>query len=153
MVYLLSSVEDEMGFQAPKVCFAEADALPWLPLKDTPGFGGVDIPGIMCKFFGRENVGPWFYLVKHEPGVVVERHRHEGDVFHYILEGEWSIGTRKFGPGFMQYEQVGLSYGPLISGPDGSLFLAIYDRAPNFIPAPLADRNTKPDSDYEARTA
>jgi len=142
-----------MGFQAPRVCFAEAEKLAWLPLKDTPGFGGVDIPGIMCKFFGREGVGPWFYLVKHEPGVRVERHRHEGDVFHYILEGEWTIGKRKFGPGFMQFEQVDLSYGPLISGPQGSLFLAIYDRAPNFIESPLGEAEKAPDADYESRGA
>lgn len=144
-----------MAFQAPKVCFAEADKLPWLALKDTPGFGGVDIPGVFCKFFGREGVGPWFYLVKHDPGTVVERHSHEGDVFHYILEGEWRIGnsTKKFGPGFMQFEQVGLNYGPLISGPQGSLFLAIYDRAPNFIPAPVADKNEDPAKDYESHPA
>jgi ChrR-like protein with cupin domain len=143
-----------MKFEAPKVAFAEADKLPWLLLKDTPGFGGVDIPGITCKFFGREGVGPWFYLVKHEPGVRVERHSHEGDVFHYILEGEWLIGkTRKFGPGFMQYEHKGLNYGPITSGPQGSLFLAIYDRAPNFIPAPRGEKDAVPDSDYEARAA
>lgn len=139
-----------MVFHAPKVAFAEADKLPWLLLKDTPGFSGVDIPGITCKFFGREGIGPWFYLVRHEPGVRVERHSHEGDVFHYILEGEWTIGKRKkFGPGFMQFEQKGLSYGPLVSGHQGSLFLAIYDRAPNFIPAPLGERQALPDADYD----
>jgi hypothetical protein len=143
-----------MAFEAPKVAFAEAEKLPWLLLKDTPGFGGVDIPGITCKFFGREGVGPWFYLVKHEPGTRVERHTHEGDVFHYILEGEWLIGkTRKFGRGFMQFEQKGLNYGPITSGPEGSLFLAIYDRAPNFIEAPRDEKGVAPDSDYEARAA
>jgi hypothetical protein len=143
-----------MAFDAPKVAFAEAEKLPWLLLKDTPGFGGVDIPGITCKFFGRESVGPWFYLVKHEPHVHVERHTHEGDVFHYILEGEWLIGkSKKFGPGFMQFEQKGLNYGPIVSGPQGSLFLAIYDRAPNFIEAPRGEKEAAPDSDYEARAA
>ena len=76
-----------------KVTFALEQDLPWLLLKDTPGFDGTDIPGIYCKFFGKEDVGPWFYLVKHDPGVVVPRHSHDGDVFHYILEGEWQIGT------------------------------------------------------------
>lgn len=133
-----------------RVAFAEEAKLQWQPIKETPGFGGVDIPGIQCKFFGKEGVGPWFYLVKHEPGVVVERHSHEGDVFHYILEGEWSIGSKKFGPGFMQYEQVGLNYGPLISGDQGSLFLAIYDRAPNFLPATGSDKNVaRPEAAYE----
>jgi hypothetical protein len=131
-----------------RVAFAEEHKLQWQPLKDTPGFGGVDIPGIECKFFGKEDVGPWFYLVRHEPGVRVVRHSHEGDVFHYILEGEWQIGQRKFGPGFMQYEQVGLKYGPIVSGSQGSLFLAIYDRAPNFLPADAEEHEPAPDSAY-----
>lgn len=134
-----------------KVAFANESELEWLLLKDTPGFGGHDIPGIQCKFFGKNNLGPWFYLVKHEPGVVVERHGHDGDVFHYILEGEWKIGNSKlkFGPGFMQYEQKGLYYGPLISGDKGSLFLAIYDKAPNFIPAVGDEKNVQVEKTYE----
>lgn len=134
-----------------RVAFAHESKLDWMPLKDTPGFGGVDIPGVYCKFFGKENVGPWFYLVKHEPGVRVERHSHEGDVFHYILEGEWQIGNSdlRFGPGFMQYEQVGLHYGPIISGDKGSLFLAIYDRAPNFLPAEGNEKDVAPETSYE----
>ncbi len=43
-----------------RVAFANESELDWLPLKETPGFGGHDIPGIQCKFFGKENVGPWF---------------------------------------------------------------------------------------------
>lgn len=117
----------------PSVVFAQEQDLPWLPLKDTPGFGGVDIPGVECKFFGKEGRGPWFYLVRHEPGVVVQKHTHGGDVFHYILEGEWHMGGRSLGPGYMQYERQGLYYGPITSGDEGSLFLAVYDHEPQFI--------------------
>ena len=53
----------------------------------------------------------------------------------------------------MQFEQKGLNYGPITSGPEGSLFLAIYDRAPNFIEAPRDEKGVAPDSDYEARAA
>ena len=139
-----------MAFSSAKIAFALESELPWLALKDTPGFGGVDIPGVYCKYFGHGNEGPWFYLVRHEPGVVVERHGHDGDVFHYILEGEWRIGksTKRFGPGFMQFEQKGLFYGPLISE-NGSLFLAIYDHAPNFIPARGGSAAEAPEKDYE----
>ena len=49
----------------------------------------------------------------------------------------------------MQYEQKGLYYGPLISGPKGSLFLAIYDNAPSFIEPPEKQKNVAPDVDYE----
>jgi len=128
-----------MSFANIRVAFANESKLEWIPLKDTPGFAGTDIPGIQCKFFGKEGVGPWFYLVKHE-----------GDVFHYILEGEWQIGSSelRFGPGFMQYEQKGLYYDPLISGPQGSLFLAIYDNAPNFIEAKGDEKAVAPETSY-----
>jgi hypothetical protein len=53
----------------------------------------------------------------------------------------------------MQFEQKGLNYGPITSGAQGSLFLAIYDRAPNFIEATRGEKETAPDSDYEARAA
>jgi hypothetical protein len=117
----------------PRVFFAEEDKLPWLALKDIPGFGGVDIPGVYGKFFGKEGRGPWFYLARHDPGTVVNRHTHRGDVFHYILEGEWEMGGRTMGPGTMHFEQKGLYYGPIVSGPKGSTFLAVYDHEPMFI--------------------
>lgn len=117
----------------PAVVFAQESDLPWLPLKETPGFDGMDIPGVECKFFGKPGRGPWFYLVKHEPGTVIAKHTHKGDVFHYILEGEWHMGSRVLPPGFMQFEQKGLYYGPFTSGPEGSLFLAIYDHEPAFV--------------------
>lgn len=117
----------------PKVFFAKEQELEWVPLNETPGFGGVDIPGVYCKFFGEAGRGPWFYLVRHDPGTVVGRHTHRGDVFHYLLEGEWTMGGHKLGPGAMQFEQQGLFYGPIISGDEGSLFLAIYDHEPAFI--------------------
>lgn len=117
----------------PSVVFAQESELPWLPLSQTPGFGGMDIPGVECKFFGKSDLGPWFYLVKHEPGTTIVKHTHNGDVFHYILEGEWQMGSRVLPPGFMQFEQKGLYYGPFTSGAEGSLFLAIYDHEPAFI--------------------
>ena len=130
-----------------RVAFAEEHKLEWLALKDTPGFGGADIPGVECKFFGKPDVGPWFYVVKHEAGTLIPRHKHTGDVFHYILEGEWlwgPDGARSFGPGFMQFEQEGLFYGPFHSGEEGSLFLAVYNAEPSFI---------EPDDEFAAATA
>lgn len=119
-----------------RVVFAQEQDLEWLPLKDTPGFGGADLPGVECKFFGQPGRGPWFYVVRHAPGTYIPRHKHTGDVFHYIFEGTWIWGRRGgrvFGPGFMQYEQQGLYYGPFWSGDEGSVFLAIYDAEPSFI--------------------
>jgi len=109
-----------------------ADEMAWTPLKDTPGFM-IDIPGVTTKYFGEGEKGPWFYLVKHEPGTVVARHGHNGNVIHYILSGTWKLGHHEKGAGWFHYEQKGLRYGPLISGEQGSLFLAIYDARPDFI--------------------
>lgn len=136
-----------------RVVFAKEEQLPWLLLKDTPGFDATDIPGIECKFFGKPDEGPWFYLVKHAPGVVVPRHSHTGDVFHYLLEGDWRIGNHRFGPGFMQYEQQGLFYGPIISGDEGSLFLAIYDNKPSFIEPSEREKKVDLDDQYAAPSA
>ena len=138
-----------MSLADMRVAFAEGHKISWQPIKDTHGFGGVDMPGVYCKFFGKENIGPWFYLVKHEPGVLVERHSHEGDVFHYIIEGEWQIGSKVFGPEFFQFEKVGLNYGPIKSGDKGSLFLAIYDKAPHCLPSVGAEKLASPDAAYE----
>lgn len=117
----------------PSVVFAQEQDLPWLPLNQTEGFGGLDIPGIDLKYFGKPGRGPWFYLVRHEPGVVVPKHTHAGDVFHYLLGGSWKMGGRTLTEGYMQFEQKGLFYGPIESGPEGSLFLAVYDHEPQFI--------------------
>jgi len=124
-------------FDKVRVAFAQEQDLDWLALKDTPGFGGADLPGVECKFFGKPDRGPWFYIVRHEPGTHIPRHKHAGDVFHYIMDGEWRWGSRDssrvFATGFMQFEQEGLYYGPFWSGDQGSTFLAVYDAEPLFI--------------------
>lgn len=122
-------------FELEGVLAREADTMEWLPLKDTPGFGGADIPGVWCKYFGEGDKGPWAYLVKHAPGTRVGRHTHNSNVIHYLIEGAWLIGGQRKGPGWFHYEQKGLRYGPIVSGENGSLFLAIYDDAPDFIPS------------------
>lgn len=121
-----------------RVLFAREQELEWTPLKDVPGFEGTDIPGVYGKFFGDPESGPWFYLIRHDPGTVVGRHTHHGNVIHYLLEGEWAFGSQKVGPGWFHYEQKGISYGPITSGDEGSLFLAIYDHRPGFVPKSTA---------------
>lgn len=71
------------AFELEGVLAREADRMEWMPLKDTPGFGGVDIPGVWCKYFGEGDTGPWAYLVKHGPGTRVERHTHVCDNIPY----------------------------------------------------------------------
>jgi len=117
---------------AKKVLFAQEQDLPWLPLRELPGFDGTDIEGVFGKLFGDPESGPWFYLIRHDPGTVVESHTHDGNVIHYLLQGEWRMGSRHAGPGWFHYEKKGIHYGPIISGDQGSLFFAIYDHAPRF---------------------
>lgn len=137
----MTEASDSMAalFSEKRVLFARAEELEWLPLKDVPGFEGADIPGVYGKFFGDPSSGPWFYLIRHDPGTVVERHTHHGNVIHYLLEGEWTLGNQKAGPGWFHYEQKGLSYGPITSGDEGSVFLTIYDHQPGFIPKNAGD--------------
>jgi hypothetical protein len=42
-----------------------------------------------------------------------------------------------------------IKIGPLISGPQGSLFLAIYDNAPSFIEPPDNQKDVAPETGYE----
>src|SRR6476646_11460730 len=96
---------------AKRVFFAQEQDLEWLALRDLPGFDGTDIPGVHGKLFGDPETGPWFYLIRHDPGTVVERHTHEGNVIHYLLDGEWKLGSRITKPGWFHYEQQGIHYG------------------------------------------
>jgi hypothetical protein len=108
----------------------------WQKLKDLTGFGGADIAGVYGKYFGDKEEGPWFYIIKHDPGALVEKHTHNGNVIHYILEGNWYMGKNRIEciPGWFHYEKKGLSYGPIQAGENGVTFLTIYDAAPDFIP-------------------
>ena len=108
------------------------DKVPWLPMRDLPGFDGADHPGMSGKFFGDIDEGPWFYLIRHEPGTRIPRHTHSGSVTHYMLEGEWNIDGDIVTPGHWHYELPGTYWGPVQSGSNGSLIIAVYDRYPTF---------------------
>ena len=48
-----------MSLAQVRVAFAEESKLSWQLLKDTPGFGGVDIPGIyqqLIRYAGPDHV-------------------------------------------------------------------------------------------------
>ena len=129
-----SQQTDIMGelASAKKVIFAQEQDLPWVRLAELPGFGGTDIPGVSGKLFGDPETGPWFYLIRHDPGTVVARHAHDGNVIHYLVGGEWKLGSRTVKPGWFHYEKKDIFYGPIVSGESGSTFFAIYDHAPGF---------------------
>jgi 2,4'-dihydroxyacetophenone dioxygenase len=57
----------------------DTNQLPWIPLRTGLSFKPI-------RFF-RENAG-WMLLLKVEPGTVIGRHRHTGEVHAYHLEGQ-----------------------------------------------------------------
>ena len=63
---------------------------------------------------------------RYDPGLVLERHGHRSDAFVYILEGLVTIGDRPCPPGTLVVLEKGASFGPLIAGPDGCVFLEWY---------------------------
>jgi hypothetical protein len=120
-----------------------AQALDWTPMSELFGFKGSVPPSIgnLGKYLGRpdDERGPWFYLVRHPPFTRVPRHGHGGTVMHYLLEGSWKVGDDEdelYLPGFFHYEDKGAFWGPMLSGGEGSTFIAVYDSRPDFI---LAD--------------
>ncbi|MGH7366386.1 MAG: alpha/beta fold hydrolase [Candidatus Rokuibacteriota bacterium] len=126
--------EETKIWELEGVLAREAHRLEWLPLAKTPGLDGLDIPGVSCKYLGKDDKGPWVYMVRQEPGVQLARHRHTSNVMHYLIEGSWLIAGLEKGPGWFHYEHRGQEYGPILSGERGSLYLAIHDAKPDFIP-------------------
>lgn len=78
-----------MGYEATEGAGKAGRGLALARVEGHAGFGGPDIPGVYCKFCGDPDRGPWFYLVKDNPGTVVGKHSHDGNVIHYLLEGTW----------------------------------------------------------------
>lgn len=128
-------IEEMRIWELEGVLAREVHKLEWLPIGDTAGHSGIDLPGVFCKYLGKNGKGPWVYMVRQEPGIRLGRHRHTGNVMHYLVEGSWLIGGLEKGPGWFHYEQRGQDYGPIVSGEGGSVYLMIYDGSPDIIPA------------------
>ena len=92
----------------------DADALPWVPLA----------PGFSFKVLrAPSDDETWVELLRLEPGTVIPRHRHTGEVHAYTLAGHRELletGT-VVGPGSYVFEPAGnvdswraVGYAPLI---------------------------------------
>ena len=127
---------------------AHFDELPWIPMRDLPGFDGNDHPGMEGKFFGDIDNGPWFYIVRHTPWTRIPRHTHGGSVTHYLLQGEWEIDGELVTAGHWHYEEPGVHWGPVESQENGSTTIAVYDRYPSFIPWKPGDDDWEAPGDY-----
>jgi quercetin dioxygenase-like cupin family protein len=77
-----------------------AVAMPWVPLAQ----------GFSFKLLrATSDDEPWVELLRLEPGTVIPRHRHTGDVHAYTLAGyrELTEIATMVGPGSYVYEPVG----------------------------------------------
>ncbi|MBU8896076.1 anti-sigma factor [Corallococcus sp. H22C18031201] len=78
-----------------------ADRIPWIPMGP---------PGLSFKplRFYKDNRG-WTYLFRVEPGTVIPRHRHTGEVHAINLVGKRQLldTGEEVGPGTYVYEPVG----------------------------------------------
>jgi hypothetical protein len=127
---------------------AHFDDLPWIPMRELPGFDGADYPGMEGKFFGDIDKGPWFYIVRHQPWTRIPRHSHAGSVTHYLLQGEWIVDGEFVTAGHWHHEEPGTFWGPIQSQENGSTTIAIYDRYPTFVPWTPGVDNWDPPEDY-----
>jgi anti-sigma factor ChrR (cupin superfamily) len=76
-----------------------ADLVPWVPLGPTRSFKPLR--------FLREDRG-WSQLLRVEPGGVIGRHRHTGEVHAYHLQGQRRLESGEIvGPGDYVYEPAG----------------------------------------------
>ena len=65
-------------------------------------------------------------LLKLPPGFKMEAHSHTTVEQHYVLEGEYEIDGRVYGPGTYQLFPPGDTHGPFTSK-DGAVVLVIWD--------------------------
>jgi hypothetical protein len=127
--------EERPAWALDGVLAREVYKLDWQPVSETPGLQGLDLPGLSFKYLGKVGKEPWVYMVRQEPGVALARHSHASNVMHYLIEGSWIIAGAERAPGWFHLELRGREYGPIVAGERGSVYLAIYDAKPDFIPA------------------
>ena len=84
------------------------DKAPWVRggAKDTGDYpdGGGQLVGDLAK-------GPWVHINWLPGGLVAPVHSHDHDEVMYILEGGFSMGRRKCGPGTVVYIEANTKYG------------------------------------------
>jgi quercetin dioxygenase-like cupin family protein len=80
---------------------------------------------IHIKFVGDRETGPWVLWTRYEPDHLQPAHSHDEDEVIYVLEGEVTVGEARCGPGTAIFVEKDTTYGPLVAGPEGVVFLRV----------------------------
>src|SRR5262245_33651678 len=84
------------------------DDAPWV--RGGPRAGS-DHPDGGGQLIGDLERGPWIHVNWLPGGLVAPPHRHDRDEVMFVLEGGFSLGRRRCGPGTVVYIEAGTRYG------------------------------------------
>ncbi len=84
------------------------DEAPWIR-GGAPGSG--DYPDGGGQLVGDLERGPWVHVNWLPGGLVAPRHSHDHDEVIFILEGGFSMGQRRCGPGTVVFLEANTRYG------------------------------------------
>lgn len=80
---------------------------------------------------------PSVILSKFDPGTRVPAHTHDTNYFEYIIEGEQTVGKKRFGVGDVRIARAGTGYGPITVGPQGCTVLIVFEDASRAMTVPM----------------
>ena len=84
------------------------DDAPWIR-GGAPGSG--EYPEGGGQLVGDLEKGPWVHVNWLPGGLVAPVHRHDHDEVMFVIEGGFSMGRRRCGPGTVVYIEAGTDYG------------------------------------------
>jgi len=113
-----SSNSREVTMKESFEVYVNSNEMPWQPATDYAE--GTEIK-VLSDHEGRKTV-----LLKLPPGYKMHEHTHTCIEQHYVLEGQYEIGDRKFGAGSYQMIPAGETHGPFTSE-TGAVILVIWD--------------------------
>jgi hypothetical protein len=112
------------------VLVREEHKLPWASLGAMPGFDGIDVEGVEAKYFGKDDLGPFAYLIRLAPGATLPARTHRAQAMRFMLSGSWSSGTTQAAAGWFQYQGAPGPLGAMHAGSECCLCMEIYQSNP-----------------------
>jgi hypothetical protein len=112
------------------VLVREEYKLPWVPLAEMPGFEGMVVTGVDGKYFGKDELGPFAYLIRLAPGAIFPARAHRAVVMRFMLSGSCTAGSRQAGAGWFEYKSASSPVSAMHAGADGCLCMEVYQTNP-----------------------